>query len=322
MIKIYDEIRVISQMREKEIPLGFVIPWENTKAKEKQLETATTWASTYDYATKESVPGKDWGILPNDPQTGFKVADSIRRYGWSGSGNVVWRMEDPRGWEFEIPSENMAAIIMSCGMGESGVITRPCIYGRDGARNVLLPEGTEFFANSKGVEELKAEKKAAMLKAKDVPVGSLVSGPSISNQLYLGPVQLTSNRPEHNGAKGHLFLLHYPACNYDKNHSYYFHFYKSFSVNEIHKIGDGTFAPEINERLVNSIGVEVIPDPKDNRYGYSDHYWDWSDPREVRIDKIKGLWLNPNKRLNGDRHAFWMSKDYYSSGWITKVTFL
>ena len=48
-------------------------------------------------------------IIDNVLVAGFTIAKSVRRSsGWGGSGNVVWRIADPRGFELEIKSENFA----------------------------------------------------------------------------------------------------------------------------------------------------------------------------------------------------------------------
>ena len=80
-------------------------------------------------------------ILKNQALEGFEISRSVRRYGWSGKGNVVWRITDPRGFDLEITSENFASII-DCADLEKGVIRGPCIWGRLGPRNVLLPENS------------------------------------------------------------------------------------------------------------------------------------------------------------------------------------
>lgn len=366
MIKVYDNIRVLSQMREKEIPLGFVIPWEDTAAKRKQLETAQNWAKSdpvYNKETKQYdyTEGKDWGILPNDPQTGFKLSESIRRYGWSGSGNVVWRMEDPRGFEFEIPSENMAQILLSCGIGENGVIERPCIYGREGARNVLLPEGTEFYKTSINSKVLEKQKKDAKLSAKDVPVGSLVSGPSIKEHFYMGQVKVVSNDPKQNGKKFYLFAeYNAPWTDYyfhqrseeekkARKDCWHFHLYSGFSITEIHEEGSGTNSPKHLEELEHAYGVRKVPVPKNFddlpertgtnllTYDYKNYwaryeekqkdyceYYTQYNTYEEKLAAVTGLWANPLKQsLSRHCRENYLQIGVKSSiGKITKLEFL
>lgn len=349
MIKIYQELRVISKEQDKEdsdLPLAFVIPWENTKAKEKQLETAITWARSYNYDKETNkhtkVEGKDWGTVPNEPQSGFRLAHSVRRYGWSGSGNVVWRMVDPRGFEFEIPSENMAQILMSCGMGENGVIERPCIFGRDGARNVLLPEGTEFYQTAKPIQEAREEAKAAKLSVKDVPVGSIVSGPAITEAVYLGRVVLTSDRPELEGKKFYLFGKFF---DYDhrKDTWWTFTLYSGFNVNKIHKKGTGEKPEGIEVEIHKALGVRANEMPRPHQrpeyiqngsfmsnkayYDYLDHshFYNQYDSLDEKMGKIFGLWVNPDKpdwSSENLPNSLRTHNDYYTGCFVRKVTFL
>src|SRR5574343_534640 len=70
-------------------------------------------------------------IIDNTPQIGFQFTKSVRRTYWGG-GNVVWRVLDPRGFELEISSANLARI-MDCSCIKEGVIEEPCVWGRSGA---------------------------------------------------------------------------------------------------------------------------------------------------------------------------------------------
>ena len=58
---------------------------------------------------------------------------------------MVWRILDPRGFELEISSANLMGIIESVGILAGGVIDRNCVWGRMGAQNILIPEGSELW---------------------------------------------------------------------------------------------------------------------------------------------------------------------------------
>lgn len=47
-------------------------------------------------------------VIKNDPMSGFKIVESVSRYSTS---NKLWRIEDPRGFELEISTGNMEAIL-------------------------------------------------------------------------------------------------------------------------------------------------------------------------------------------------------------------
>lgn len=81
--------------------------------------------------------------LKNIPRTGFKFMNMVRRLDTS---NVVWRVLDPAGFELEVSSNNLSDIIFECGIQKDGIIDRPCIWARQAAYNILVPEGTEYWA--------------------------------------------------------------------------------------------------------------------------------------------------------------------------------
>lgn len=52
-------------------------------------------------------------VIKNDPMSGFKISHSVSR---CSTSNKVWRIEDPRGFELEIPTSNMEGILMEGGV--------------------------------------------------------------------------------------------------------------------------------------------------------------------------------------------------------------
>jgi hypothetical protein len=129
--------------------LGFATPYEDNAAFRKRKATVDDWArpgSDYDYVSRTSTPRKKIEpiTVDNVPVSGFKITDEIRRVYWGG-GNVVWRVEDPRGFELEMSSQNLMAIIQTVGLQAGGEIPGKCVWARDGANNVLLHESTEEF---------------------------------------------------------------------------------------------------------------------------------------------------------------------------------
>jgi hypothetical protein len=144
-------------------PLAFASPYTADAAFEKRKLTQDHWAYgrgvNVEIQADESVSVTGTGkvdagvlfiancfprILKNDALEGFEISRSVRRYGWSGKGNVVWRITDPRGFDLEITSENFASII-DCVDLKKGVIQGPCIWGRMGPKNILLPENSVPF---------------------------------------------------------------------------------------------------------------------------------------------------------------------------------
>jgi hypothetical protein len=148
--------------------LGFITPYANDAAFAKRKITIDSWVDGYQNKLPKGHPQRFTRILKNELSEGFEISRSVRRYGWNG-GNVVWRVIDPRGFELEISSANFASII-NCTMIDNGVIKGRCIWGRDGATNILLPENSEPY------------QEAIKRKTTLVPIKQLVSGMKIQLQ--------------------------------------------------------------------------------------------------------------------------------------------
>jgi hypothetical protein len=134
-------------------------------------------------------------ILDNVPLSGYEFSKEVRRHGWNG-GNVVWRVKDPRGFELEISSSNLARII-DCSVIKEGKIEEPCIWGRAGSANVLLPISSDIYKSA----NKRTEQTNNKVSLKDINLGDVVQ------------LLDDGNEYEYNGK---FFLL---QNNYDENHS-------------------------------------------------------------------------------------------------------
>lgn len=144
--------------------LGFASPYEKSKAFEKRMDSQLRWSmggywlkerefDTYkvddDYNVayfKEQKPvniNYPANIIDNVSISGFRIPECIRRVYWGG-GNVVWRILDPRGFELEISSSNLARI-MDCCVIVHGEILSECVWGRSGSQNILLPVTSDWY---------------------------------------------------------------------------------------------------------------------------------------------------------------------------------
>ncbi len=130
-----------------EKPLAYLTPDGTDAAAKKRKESALKWA----YMTPEQrhsilngEPNPAVVVIDNVLKDGFKIAHNVRRTGYFGSGNVVWRIEHPDGFEFEISSENLESIIAETDIIE-GVIQSKCLIARNGARNALIPESCDDY---------------------------------------------------------------------------------------------------------------------------------------------------------------------------------
>jgi hypothetical protein len=175
------------KVREETTKLGFATPLEDNAAFRKRKETVDSWAtphSDWDPVTRKNIPAKklDPITVDNVPVEGFKITSDVRRVYWGG-GNVVWRVEDPRGYELEISSENLFAIMHAVGIQPGGLIPGKCVWARDGANNVLLHETTEEFKTAYKVGETKSPKGT---KLGPEHIGCLVQMSGGYSGIYLG----------------------------------------------------------------------------------------------------------------------------------------
>lgn len=166
-IKLPEKHYVTFQQRENACPLGFMTPWGDDDAAKKRMVTADSWAASSYYGRKNKKPIEP-KVLNNELLSGFRVMHSVDRSNRYNK-NIVWRIEDPRGFELEISSGNMETIINECNI-EKGEILEPCVWGRLKNANVLLPEASQEYQDA--IENTK--RVGTKVTIKDVPIGSIV----------------------------------------------------------------------------------------------------------------------------------------------------
>lgn len=196
-LKIYSQlyVGVREPKGESEIPLAFATPYEDNAAGKKRQATVDTWAAP---EHRELTEDRGWvytrgapktRIIDNTPRSGFRITDSVKRT-YFGGGNVVWRVFDPDGWEVEIQSNNLMAIIQTVDIGKGGEISGRCVWGRDGANNILLPEISQEYQDAiKAAESIKKPSKIAM---KDRVIGRTYRMLDGGFGQYLGKVWVTT----------------------------------------------------------------------------------------------------------------------------------
>jgi hypothetical protein len=185
------------------VKLAFVTPYEDNVAGKKRMATVDSWSKERiggKWVPKEG-GGQVWKtdprpegfepvIIDNKPMVGFKLAEEVRRTYWGG-GNVVWRIESPLGWEFEISSSNLARIITDCGIAAGGEIQGKCIFGRMGKDNILIPEGSDLWKQSvKDAETL--EKLSKTVASTQVVSGSICKMKNGDVMTYAGRFYVTT----------------------------------------------------------------------------------------------------------------------------------
>ena len=162
------------------VPLGFATPYEDNAAGRKRQSTVDNWATPYSH---DKTPKLEAKIIDNELLEGFKITDDIKRVYWGG-GNVVFRVEDPRGFELEIQSQNLMTLIKLVGLNAGGVIPGKCLWGRDGPNNILLHESSQEYQTARmAAETIKPLKGAAKDTFKPGDIVILTNGQEVR---YLG----------------------------------------------------------------------------------------------------------------------------------------
>ena len=224
-----EEGYVAGQYKRRYFPyvLGFVTPYEENAAGRKRQDTVTRWANernytyeiqpdgSYKHVRKEKPESLKEKVIENTPREGFTLAEEVRRTYWGG-GNVVWRIVDPAGFEFEISSANLARIITEVGLEPGGKIPGKCVYGRLGKDNILIPEGTELWKRSfKDAEEL--ERKSKTVGKTLVVPGAVCEMKTGDHMVYLGQFWITDIRtPEFEDERRSNYGYHYNALTLDQ----------------------------------------------------------------------------------------------------------
>jgi hypothetical protein len=186
-----------------DIVLGFATPFATDKAYEKRKATVDSWANGYENYKAKDPTRRPSAVLDNVLAKGFEIARSVRRSGWNG-GNVLWRIVDPRGFELEISSANLASIL-DCNTISTGVIKGKCIWGRDGAANILLPEQSEPYQEAVKLTQLKNDVATKKVSLRDVSIGNIIKLSSDEDVVYLGKYYLVeyewADKSEHKISK-------------------------------------------------------------------------------------------------------------------------
>lgn len=183
----YVGIRPTPDNKDHQYPLGWPVPEGTDAASQKRKASVNSWAgtSTYDYTTKQRTTRAGTSkVIDNVPVEGFKIVDDISRSrDWFGSGRTVWRMEDPRGFEFEITSGNLGEILRLTTI-EKGLVKAKCLFAREGAKNALVVENSEEY------QEVAAQtsrlKSAKTVKLSNVTIGSKCLMTDNTEETYYG----------------------------------------------------------------------------------------------------------------------------------------
>ena len=107
-----------------------------------KLRKETSWQSWRD----KKIDPQDFDNVPTE---GFTLNKDIKRYhgGWFSSNRTMIRIHDPRGFEFEVTTENLIGILMHTDCLRRGLIGQ-FVYAWVGPELVLLPTNSEEYQNA------------------------------------------------------------------------------------------------------------------------------------------------------------------------------
>lgn len=162
-----------------QLPLAFMTPYGEDKAFEKRKDTVTQWV-------RQNSRGHtiDPIIVKNEPLVGFRVLGCVSRM-----GGHKWRVEDPRGFELEISSDNMLALIQQ-GVIDNSELLEPCIWARGRSDNFLLPITSEEYQNAVAATSL-SKKSVGM---RDIAVGYMITLQNGTKGRYAGQLVFVHRR--------------------------------------------------------------------------------------------------------------------------------
>lgn len=179
-IKIPDRLYVGLLQRPNKIPRAAITPYGSDRsAKNRMRNIDQLVSSSYRNNTKLGTT-----ILENKPLNGFKFTSCA----YNNSKNNFWYVEDPRGFEVEISSENLNRLLTS-GLVDNGELLFPCVWARDGADNVLLSTTSEEYIIA--IDNTAVSKGKASWK--DVKLGDTVLLRNNTQGRWLGKFYLVLN---------------------------------------------------------------------------------------------------------------------------------
>lgn len=161
--------------------MGFMTPTvkEGFTGRKK---TVDTWCNGWHYdnktRTRTRVPGKTCEV-DNEFQKGFKIKVNNRRY---STDNVVWSVEHPKGFIFQISSENFCNILKDDTI-TNGTLKSEYRFVRVDTNNVLVKKGDPAFKTVKTQKEIETKVSTTKLE-----IGDRVTLKSTgdSTHIYLG----------------------------------------------------------------------------------------------------------------------------------------
>lgn len=166
--KLYLGVQGRAPLSVADYPLGFAIPFGDTKEIKKRLETVKNWTGgdqsyTYDVNLDGSIKRDARGfaiqivsqnppfvphVIENVPIEGFSLEKVVSR--WSTS-NKWFRIRDPRGFTLEISSENLIQILLNGEIRQGDIMGRYIWAFGTGSISLVPESNEEYLSSTSGV---------------------------------------------------------------------------------------------------------------------------------------------------------------------------
>jgi hypothetical protein len=158
--------------------LGFATYKEDNAAFRKRQGTVLSWSNAKD---------KTADTFDNKPREGYRMSKNVTHGGGWNDTTTWWRVVDPRGFEIEISSGNVAKLFQYTDILK-GEIQGECVYGWDkgnGSKIVLLPVNSEIYIDSQKSTE---RHYAKSLNIKDLELGDWVDLKNGTKGTFMGKI--------------------------------------------------------------------------------------------------------------------------------------
>jgi hypothetical protein len=133
-------------------------------ATERMMGTGRSWAKSGPIGEQQ---GGTEAFYENKPTTGFYIGDVSCRW---HTDNKVFNVIDPRGFQVQVPTGNIATLLHHCTV-VNGVVQEECVWGREGGSHILLPVNSEPYTEAR---KLITKVESGMLKPADLTIGDRV----------------------------------------------------------------------------------------------------------------------------------------------------
>lgn len=177
----YDENR---NWVNRKVDLAFISYLDNKNQLKKEKSIKNWLGISYNRSGKseQELLDEQVMIVENQLLSGYKLAQVKQRSSsWFGSGRHVWRVEHPLGFEFEISSENLFALLENCTF-QDGEIKEKCVLAFSGAYMSLISENSELYQQT----FLNQARMNSEVKESDLEVGQKVVLKDGTEGIYYG----------------------------------------------------------------------------------------------------------------------------------------